>query len=224
MTRLMSGVCAAIAIAAGSYALMGPRAPGAVPALPLISAANAEEVAEIDTSTIVEMVQGAEDAPITLIEYASYTCPHCASFHNDTYKQLKADYIDTGKVKFIYREVYFDRYGLWASMIARCAGPEKFFGISDLVYKGQSEWTKAGGPAEIVGELSKIGSIAGIGKDTLDACLQDGTKAQTLVAWYQENAEEHGIQSTPSFILNGELVSNQSYADFKKLLDAELEG
>ncbi len=224
MTRLMSGVFAAIAIVAGGYALMGPKAPGSVPQLPLVGAANAQEATEVDTSTVLEMVQGAEDAPVTLIEYASYTCPHCANFHNSTYKKLKADYIDTGKVKFIYREVYFDRYGLWASMIARCAGPEKFFGISDLVYKGQSEWTKAGGPAEIVGELRKIGSIAGISKDELEACLQDGTKAQTLVAWYQENAEEHGIQSTPSFILNGELVSNQSYEDFKKLLDAELEG
>jgi protein-disulfide isomerase len=223
MTRLMSGVFAAIAIAAGGYALMGPKAPGAVQQLPFVGAASAQEAAEVDTSTIVEMVQGAEDAPVTLIEYASYTCPHCANFHNDTFKKLKADYIDTGKVKFIYREVYFDRYGLWASMIARCAGPEKFFGISDLIYKGQSEWTKAGGPGEIVDELRKIGSIAGIGKDDLEACLQDGAKAQTLVAWYQENAEEHGIQSTPSFIMNGKSVSNQSYADFKKLLDAELE-
>ncbi|NVK15699.1 MAG: DsbA family protein [Rhodobacteraceae bacterium] len=222
MTRLMSGVLAAVAVVAGGYALSGLGSNSNLPANPLVGAAVAQE-AEVDTSAITEMTLGAEDAPVTLIEYASYTCPHCANFHNNTFKQLKADYIDTGKVKFIYREVYFDRYGLWASMIARCSGPEKFFGISDLIYKGQSEWARAGGAPEIIDELRKIGRLAGIENDQLEACLQDGEKAQTLVNWYQENATEHGIESTPSFILNGEKVSNQSYEDFKKLLDAELE-
>ena len=224
MTRLMYGAVAAAAVVVGGYALMGSNTPATVAELPFVSAANAQEAADVDTSTITEMVMGAEDAPVTLIEYASYTCPHCANFHAGPYKQLKADYIDTGKVKFIYREVYFDRYGLWASMIARCAGPEKFFGISDLIYKGQSDWSRAGSAPEIVDELRKIGRLAGLENDQLEACLQDGAKAQTLVSWYQENAEEHGIQSTPSFILNGTLVSNQAYDDFKKLIDAELEG
>ncbi|MCB4457662.1 DsbA family protein [Leisingera sp. McT4-56] len=223
MTRLMSGVLAAVAVVAGGYALSGLGSQSNLPSNPLVGAAIAQE-AEVDTSTITEMTLGAEDAPVTLIEYASYTCPHCANFHNNTFKQLKADYIDTGKVKFTYREVYFDRYGLWASMIARCSGPEKFFGISDLIYKGQSEWARAGGASEIIDELRKIGRLAGIENDQLEACLQDGEKAQTLVAWYQENATEHGIESTPSFILNGEKISNQSYEDFKKLIDAELEG
>lgn len=222
MTRLMSGVFAAVAVVAGGYALSGWNSQGSLPSNPLVGAAFAQD-AEVDTSTITEMTLGAEDAPVTLIEYASYTCPHCANFHNETFKQLKADYIDTGKVKFIYREVYFDRYGLWASMIARCNGPEKFFGISDLIYKGQSEWSRAGGASEIVDELRKIGRLAGLENEQLEACLQDGEKAQTLVTWYQENATEHDIESTPSFILNGEKISNQSYADFKKLIDAELD-
>ncbi|WP_323777181.1 DsbA family protein [Leisingera sp.] len=223
MTRLMSGVFAAFAVVTGSYALSGFNTQNNLSQSPLVGAAFAQE-AEVDTSTVAEMTLGAEDAPVTLIEYASYTCPHCANFHNETFKQIKADYIDTGKVKFIYREVYFDRYGLWASMIARCSGPDKFFGISDLIYKGQSEWARAGGATEIIDELRKIGRLAGIGDEQLEACLQDGEKAQTLVAWYQENATEHGIESTPSFILNGEKISNQSYEDFKALLDAELEG
>lgn len=223
MTRLMSGVFAAVAVVAGGYALSGLGSQGNLPSYPLVGAAMAQD-AEVDTSTITEMTLGAEDAPVTLIEYASYTCPHCANFHNSVFKDLKADYIDTGKVNFIYREVYFDRYGLWASMIARCNGPEKFFGISDLIYKGQPEWSRAGGASEIIDELRKIGLLAGLEKDQLEACLQDGEKAQTLVTWYQENATEHGIESTPSFILNGEKISNQPYADLKKLLDAELEG
>ncbi|WP_170763427.1 DsbA family protein [Ruegeria lacuscaerulensis] len=218
MSRIATGICAAVAVAAGGYWL---SLSNSNPSYPLISSAEAQE-ADLDTSTIVEMVQGAEDAPVEIIEYASYTCPHCANFHTGAFKQLKKDFIDTGKVKFIYREVYFDRYGLWASMIARCGGPEKFFGISDLIYEGQSEWTKAGGPAEIVDELRKIGRLAGIDNDQLEACLQDGTRAQTLVAWYQENAERDGIQATPTFVVNGKKVDNQSYDDFKKLIEDEL--
>lgn len=183
---------------------------------------SAAQAQETDSSSIVEMTQGAADAPVTIVEYASFTCPHCAAFHEDTYPKLKADYIDTGKVRLIYREVYFDRFGLWASMIARCGGPEKFFGISDLIYKGQKDWTSAGGPTEIVDELRKIGRLAGLDNDTLEACLQDGDRAQALVAWYQENAKADDITATPSFIVNGEPVSNQSYADFSALIDAEL--
>ncbi|UWR44932.1 DsbA family protein [Phaeobacter inhibens] len=223
MTRLMSGIFASVAVAVGVYGYAALQGGTSMPSNPLIGAAYAQET-EVDTSTIVEMVQGAEDAPVTLIEYASYTCPHCANFHQGTYKQLKQDYIDTGKVKFIYREVYFDRYGLWASMIARCGGPEKFFGISDLIYKGQSDWARAGGATEIVDALRKIGRLAGLEEEQLEACLQDGTKAQTLVSWYQENATEHGIESTPSFILNGKKIENQSYDAFKTLIDAELDG
>ncbi|WP_170479270.1 DsbA family protein [Ruegeria arenilitoris] len=218
MSRIATVICAVVAVAAGGYWL---TLPNSTPAPTLIGSAEAQE-ADLDTSTIVEMVQGAADAPVEIIEYASYTCPHCANFHQGAYKKLKKDFIDTGKVKFTYREVYFDRYGLWASMVARCAGPEKFFGITDLIYEGQSEWTRAGGPTEIVDELRKIGRLAGIDNKQLDACLQDGTRAQTLVAWYQENAERDDIRATPSFIVNGKKVDNQSYEEFKKLIESEL--
>ncbi len=188
----------------------------------LVGSAQAQDAADIDTSSIVEMVQGAEDAPVTMIEYASFTCPHCATFHAGAYQQIKKNYIDTGKVRLIYREVYFDKYGLWASMIARCGGPEKFFGISDLIFEGQNEWARAGDNNAIVAELRKIGRLAGLEETVLDSCLQDAEKAQTLVAWYQQNAAADEIQSTPSFILNGKKVANQSYADFAALIDVEL--
>ncbi|MCE8512607.1 DsbA family protein [Ruegeria pomeroyi] len=220
MNRLGTLVFAGVAVVAGAYWLTLPSQ-GNLPANPFIGGAEAQQ-AEIDTSTIVEMVQGAEDAPVEIIEYASYTCPHCAAFHQGPYKQLKADFIDTGKVRFVYREVYFDRYGLWASMVARCAGPEKFFGISDLIYKGQAEWSRAGGPAEIAEELRKIGRLAGIENDKLEACLGDATMAQTLVAWYQEHATRDEINSTPSFMINGKKVENQAYEGFKALIEAEL--
>ncbi len=192
---------------------------------PLPGAANAQTTdGDVDTSTIEEMVLGNPDSTVEIIEYASFTCSHCASFHAGPYKQLKAEYIDTGKIKFVYREVFFDRFGLWASMIARCAGADKFFGMADLIYAGQSEWTRAGEPAAIIEELRKIGRLAGMDNDTIEACLQDGEKAKTLVAWYQENAEADEINSTPSFIINGKKHSNMSYADMKEIIDEELAG
>ncbi|SLN67325.1 Disulfide bond formation protein D precursor [Pseudoruegeria aquimaris] len=183
------------------------------------AAANAQET---QAPEIVEMVLGEEDAPITVIEYASYTCPHCANFHKAVYPQLKKNYIDTGKVKFIYREVYFDRFGLWASMVARCGGEMRFFGITDLIYAGQKEWTSSGDPATIAQNLRKIGLTAGIPEGQLDACMQDADMAQALVGWFEENAKADDINSTPSFIIDGKKVSNMNYADFSALLDEKL--
>lgn len=209
----------------GGWALSSKMGGNSTEIAMMPGAANAQTAsADVDTSTITDMMQGNPDAAVTLTEYASFTCPHCAAFHSGPYKQLKADFIDTGKINFIYREVYFDRPGLWASMVARCGGQEKFFGIADLIYKGQSEWVRAGEPAAIVDELRKIGRLAGLDNDTLEACLQDAKMAQTLVAWYQENGERDNIDSTPSFLINGTKHSNMSYADMKALIQAELDG
>ena len=220
MKRILGSAVAAVAIIIGGYLLLNDRSGGNVPANPL-GAAVAQDAGDIDTSTIVDMQLGNANAPVTIVEYASYTCPHCKRFHEGPFKQIKANYIDTGKVQFIYREVYFDRYGLWASAIARCAGPDKFFGISDLIYAGQGEWTRAGGgePAAIVEELRKIGRLAGLSSEKLEACLQDGTKLQTLVAWYQQNAERDDITSTPSFVINGKKYSNMSYSEMAAIID-----
>lgn len=171
---------------------------------------------------IPDMVLGSADAPIEMIEYASYTCPHCARFHANVYPQLKADYIETGKVRFVYREVYFDRFGLWASMIARCAGPERFFGITDLMYERQGAWLASRDPETIIAELRKLAKTAGMDDATLDACLEDGPKAQALVGWYQANAERDSISSTPSFLIDGQNYSNMAYPAFQQLLDGKL--
>lgn len=220
MSRIMTISATVAVLGAGAYFLTTPGQNSVTPANPL-GAAYAQEAEDIDTSSIIEMTMGNPDAPVTVIEYASYTCPHCASFHEGPFKDLKAEYIDTGKINFVYREVYFDRYGLWASMIARCAGtPEVFFGMSDLIYENQATWSRAGDPGAIVNELRKIGLLAGLDANTMEACLQDGDKARTLVAWYQENAEEDGIDSTPSFVINGDKYSNMSFADMSELIDA----
>lgn len=222
MSRIMMISAAVAALGLGAYFLTTPG-PQGTPADPF-GAANAQEAETLDTSSIADMSLGNPEAPVTVIEYASYTCPHCRSFHEGAYKDLKAEYIDTGKINFVYREVYFDRYGLWASMIARCAGtPQSFFGISEMVYERQPEWTKAGEPAAIVEELRKIGAVAGLDAETMESCLQDGEKARTLVAWYQENAEADGIDSTPSFVINGEKFTNMSFEEMAEIIDAAAE-
>ena len=180
------------------------------------------DAAAVATGGIEDMILGDPNAPITMIEYASYTCPHCGSFHQNTYPQLKADYIDTGKVKFIFREVYFDRFGLWASMVARCGGQDRFFGITDLMFKTQGDWTRAGDASVIVEELRKIGRLAGLNNETLESCLQNEDQAKALVAWYQENAARDDINSTPSFIINGRKYANMGYAEMQEVLDGLL--
>ncbi len=227
MNRIFAVMAVAIGVAGYFWYTSAPQG-GQTPdqaaqAEQLLGAANAQAAeAEVDTSTVAEMRLGNPDAPVTVIEYASYTCPHCANFHASAYKQLKADYIDTNKINFIYREVYFDRFGLWASAISRCAGTtEAFFGITDLLYSGQAEWSRAGGgdPAAIAEELRKIGRIAGLEGEAIEACLTDADKLRTLVAWYQENATEDGIQSTPSFVINGTTYNNMAYPEMARLID-----
>lgn len=171
---------------------------------------------------VPDMAMGPADAKVTVVEYASYTCPHCAHFDADVMPKLKADYIDTGKIRFVYREVYFDKYGLWAAMVARCGGEMRYFPIQDMLYSTQAEWLKSGNDAGIADALRKIGLKAGIDKDALAACMNDGKMAEAMVATYQANATKDGIDSTPSFVVNGEKYSNMSYEDFAKILDAKL--
>lgn len=218
-TLLLSGTAAVLGLGGWYVSTRGTPLGDA-----LVAPANAQTTdEEIDTSTVTEMVIGDPDAAVEVIEYASFTCPHCAAFHAGAYKELKRDFIDTGKIRFVYRDVYFDRFGLWAAMVARCGGPEKFFGIADLIYAGQSTWTAAGEPAAIVAELRKIGRLAGMDDATLDACLEDGDKARTLVAWYKENVEADGIERTPTFVINGEKYGNMPYSEMKTVLDSALE-
>jgi len=171
-----------------------------------------------ETPEVLEMFVGDENAPVTVIEYASFTCPHCARFHETVYGEIKANYVDTGKVKFIIRDVYFDRFGLWASMLARCE-PTKYFGVSDLIYTRQREWTSGESNLDVVQNLKTLGRIAGLTDEVMDACLQDNAMAQALVNEYQSNAEKDNITSTPSFVIDGKNYSNMNYADFSEVLD-----
>ncbi|MCU0908564.1 MAG: DsbA family protein [Rhodobacteraceae bacterium] len=220
--RLLLGTGAAAILAAGGFWLTQRPGTGPLPGATL-GAAQAQTADQIDTSGIVEMVRGSPDAKVEVIEYASFTCPHCANFHANVLPQLMANYVDTGKVRFVYREVYFDRYGLWAAMVARCGGEARYFGIVDMIYKGQQEWIAGGqDPALIAENLRRIGRTAGISDAELDACLNDGDMAQAMVALYQKNSTEHGVTSTPSFVINGTTYTNMPYEDFARILDEAL--
>jgi len=219
MNRLIPIIVAVVvAFAAGAYFLSQDTDTASAQAT-VETSSDTTETAMADTSGIEEMILGDANAPITMIEYASFTCPHCATFHENTYPQLKTDYIDTGKVKFIFREVYFDRFGLWASMVARCGGQERFFGLTDLLMKGQSDWARAGDPVAIADSLRKVGRLAGLQDAELQSCLQNEDQAKALVAWYEQNATADNVTGTPSFVINGNKYSNMSYAEMKTILD-----
>lgn len=194
----------------------------ALPATALALGALRWNPAQAQEAEIPDMVLGDPAAKVEVIEYASFTCPHCARFHTDVLPRLKAEYIETGKIRFVYREVYFDRPGLWAAMVARCGGAERYFGIADLIYKGQANWVRGNSPAEVADNLRRIGRTAGLSAEELEACLTDADLARGLVARYERQSAEHGITSTPSFVIDGTKYGNMSYEDFAALIDKRL--
>ena len=207
----------AIALAALGYAWVATPQTG-LPSIGegFVTAANAAEV------EIQEMSIGNPDAKVELIEYASYTCSHCKNFHDNVYTKLKPEYIDTGKLHFVYREVYWDRYALWAGLVARCGGEMRFFGIVDMIFEKQREWATAKQPTEVVEKLRTIGRTAGLSDDQMDACLKDADMAQSLVAWSEENSKADKVEGTPTLYINGQKYSNMSYTDLKAILDEKL--
>ena len=113
------------------------------------------------------------NAPVTLVEYAMFTCPHCAAFNQEVFPQIKANYIDTGKVRLVFREVYFNKPSLWAAMIARCAPSDRYFGIADLLFARRWTGRPATDEQAMVGKLYRIGRQAGMTDAQMDACLKD---------------------------------------------------
>ena len=200
---------AMIALAAAATAAMTP--------------ALAQETGTAATApAVTDFSMGSPDAKVKIVEYASFTCPHCASFHATTFKDLKKDYIDTGKVHFTLREVYFDRYGLWAALIARCGGEMKYFGIHDMLFDKQAEWAASEDPMQVVENLKTIGRSAGLEDAAMDACLNDAPNAEALIKQFQTNFEADGVEGTPTLFINGAKHGNMNYEDLKAIIEAEL--
>ncbi|MBL8908882.1 MAG: DsbA family protein [Rhizobiales bacterium] len=167
-----------------------------------------------DPSPIGEMVLGPEDAKVTVIEYASASCPHCANFYKTTFQDLKKDYIDTGKIRFIFREFPHNQQGLAAFMLARCAPKDKYFPIVDMLFEQQEKWLQS--PRD---ELFKIAQLAGFTQESFDACLKNEEVAKGIIA-VRDQAEGFGVDSIPTFFVNGEKLKGEtSIEEFRKIID-----
>ena len=147
-----------------------------------------------------DMQLGPDDAPVTIVEYASMTCPHCAHFHETTLPALKEKYIDTGKVRFILREFPFDPRAAAAIMLARCAPEAQFFPMVDVLFKQQRTWATAADGREA---LLQIARLAGFTQESFEACLTNQKLLDDVNAVRTKVANEFGVQSTPTFIING---------------------
>lgn len=160
---------------------------------------------------------GSADAPVTIIEYASMTCPHCASFHINTYPKLKEKYLDTGKARLIFREFPFDDRALAAFMLARCAGEGKYFPMIDVLFEQQAAWAQSDQPAK---ELFKISRLAGFTEESFNACLSNQDIAKGVHAVKERASMKFGVRSTPMFFINGEPMSgSQSIEKFDELIN-----
>jgi protein-disulfide isomerase len=191
----------------------------------------AAELAKI--GPLGEMSLGSEQAPVTIIEYASMTCPHCAHFHETTYPELKKRYIDTGKVRFIFREFPLDRLAAAAFMLARCsaqgAGPDqspgaaspaaasqRYFAMIETLFAQQKEWAVQR-PLE---PLMNITKQAGFTQQTFEECLKNQQVLDGIEDVRQRAAQKLNVQSTPTFFINGKLYrGSMDINDMAKAID-----
>ena len=208
-----------LALGLGAFSVLGYDGSPNASLMPGVSSARAGDVDPTKlhmAPKIGDRVMGKADAPVTIVEYASATCPHCANFHKGTFVQLKRDFIDTGKVRFIFREFPFDDLALAAFMLARCAPEDKYFPMLDVIFERHQVWTR--NPRE---ELLKIAKLAGFTEETFGKCLKNEEIAKGISAIRDTGNKEFGVNSTPTFFINGkELAGNQPIEKFKELIDA----
>jgi protein-disulfide isomerase len=207
-------------VAAGALALYGfqgrqetaTRMPGVNQATAQTrDLSSLEEPPELGERTL-----GDADAPVTMIEYASATCPHCARYHADTFATIKEEYVDTGRVRYVFREFPFDDLALAAFMLARCAPEERFFSVIDVIFEQQQTWTQ--NPRE---ELLKIARMAGFTAETFEQCLQNEDIARGILDIRNTAGEQYGVNSTPTFFINGEVLQgNQPIERFREAIEA----
>jgi protein-disulfide isomerase len=193
-------------LALAAFALLGGITAAASPA----HALEAPQVRQDDR------VLGKADAPITIFEFFSLTCPHCAEFEETTYPKLKAEWVDTGKAKIVYRDYPLDQNALKAAMVARCAPPERYAAFVEVLFKQQTVWGLQRDPTE---SLKKIAALGGIGADAFDKCINNQDLSKQIVAEEYEAQTKYGVDSTPTFFVNGKkVIGALPYDDFVKEL------
>ena len=185
-----------------------------------------EAEADVDMAKVLEpgplpeMAIGEASAPVTIVEYMSMTCPHCANFHNNTFDAIKAKYVDGGKVRFIIREFPFDPRAAAAFMLARCAPEGQYFPMVSMLMKQQEQWAAAKDGRDALLQMSKL---AGFTQESFQACLTNQKLLDDVNAVMQKGAKEFGVASTPTFIVNGKRYSGDMSVDtMSALIDSLL--
>ena len=166
-----------------------------------------------------DFVIGNEDAKITIIEYASLSCSHCADFHVNTLETLKKEYIDTGKVKMVFRDYPFNYPALLGSMVLRCIPENYRYDYMNALFKLQTDWVNKKNKKTIQ-ELYKIMQSGGMTKDQYDACIYNTELENEILKGVMEAQNQFNIKSTPSFIIDGKLIEgNKSIKEFRQIID-----
>jgi protein-disulfide isomerase len=186
---------------------------------PLRLAAQSTVVLEPDAATGLFPTDRVLGDPATakaiLIEYASFSCPHCRDFHQTIVPSLKADWVDQGKLLYVYRDFPLNAPALWASMVANCMEGERYFAFVDLLYKNQESWL---GASDIPAALKQYAQIAGMDDATFERCINDAAEIDRIVAHVEYAQATYGVDSTPAVILNGSRVKPRSYEELSQMI------
>jgi protein-disulfide isomerase len=197
--------------------------------LPL-SSASAQEVPQPEGSVDVvklmapgplpEQSIGKMDAPVTIVEYMSMTCPHCAAFHRETFDEIVKKYVDTGKVRFILREFPLDNKATAAIMLARCAPEGQYFPLVSALFKSQITWATA---TDVRGALLQMSKLAGFTQESFQACLTNQKLLDDVLKVRETGGTDFGVSSTPTFFINGQrYAGGMSVAEMSAIIDAAL--
>lgn len=206
------------------FSAAGLTALGSLNGLPVANSllgakdANASGLSTLmDVGPLGEHIKGDPDAPVTIIKYASMTCPHCRAWHVNAYPEIKEKYINTGKAKLYFREFPFDPSAAAAFMLAACAGEEKYFSMIDILYERQSTWSRG----NVVQELFKIAKLAGFSEESFNACLKDQELLNNVLSIQKKAANDYQVNATPTFFINGTKYSgNMSASAMGEVIDA----
>ena len=196
------------------------EAPAATPAAAAPQSQGSVDMAKLlEPGALPEMVLGKDDAPVTIVEYASMTCPHCAHFHATTLPELKTKYIDTGKVRLIFREFPFDPRAEAGFMLARCSD-DNYFPMIDVLFKQQQNWASVENAKDALLQISKL---AGFSQESFEACLTDQKLLDDVRAVQKRGADEFKVDSTPTFFINGNTYKGAlTIAEMSAIIDGML--
>jgi protein-disulfide isomerase len=165
---------------------------------------------------VPDLAMGSADAPVTIVEYASMTCPACANFHNKVLPALKEKYIDTGKVRLVFREFLLNEKDARASMVARCAGADKSLPLISVLFSKQEEWAPA--TDDFLSKLFAFAQQAGFTRQTFGKCQEDEKLLRNLIA-LRERGAAFGVSRTPTFFVNGTKLAGATIEDFDKAIE-----